>query len=105
MSNEQVTAVLELHFRDGVLTQAHEVINRIVAETAQQEGCLELAIVEDARDRHHIMLVERWRSTDDDKRYRAWRAGEGKITDLPDLLAKAPQLTRGTPPQWARHDS
>lgn len=100
----QVTALLELQFKVGALDPAREVLNRILAETAQQEGCLELSVIEDSRDPHHIVIVERWRSRDDDKAYRAWRAGDGKIVDLPDLLAHAPQLTRGTRPNWARHD-
>lgn len=96
----QATAILTLRFREGVLDQAQGVLNRILAETRQREGCLELSVVEDGREPHLVTIIERWRSVEDDKAYRAWRAGEGEIADLGPLLAEAPQLTRGTRPVW-----
>jgi quinol monooxygenase YgiN len=48
----------------------------------------------DEDDEAHWLIYELWETVEADEAYRAFRAGEGKITQLPPLLAAPPVKTR-----------
>ena len=50
----------------------------------------------DEDDDAHWIVYEVWESVAHDEAYRAFRAGDGKIVDLPPLLAAPPVKTRYT---------
>lgn len=89
------TAILDLRFKPESLDEAHQVINRILTETRAFDGCLGVTVIEDKDDPAHLVAVEEWESLEKDAAYRAWRAGDGAMTDLPALLAGAPSLIVG----------
>jgi hypothetical protein len=56
---------------------------------------LELKFKPEAVARAHWVIYEVWETVEDDEAYRAFRAGDdGKIADLPPLLAAPPVKTR-----------
>jgi hypothetical protein len=42
----------------------------------------------------HWLIYERWDTVEHDEAYRSFRAGEGRLTELPPLLAAPPVKTR-----------
>lgn len=91
-----VTAILDLQFKPDRVDDALALLRRILVDTRAFDGCESVTVVQDAADPAHILAVETWASLEHDAAYRRWRAGDGAITDLPELLAAAPKLTVAT---------
>ncbi|MGB3172181.1 MAG: antibiotic biosynthesis monooxygenase, partial [Rhodococcus sp. (in: high G+C Gram-positive bacteria)] len=72
------------------------VLARVLTETRAFDGCQGVDVLVDADNEAHWIAYERWDSAEADAKYREFRAGEGKITDLGPLLAGAPALTKYT---------
>jgi quinol monooxygenase YgiN len=89
-----ITVLLELKFKTESLTEAKEVFRRELAKTRAFKGNLVTDVLIDADDETHWVIYESWETVEDDDAYRSFRAGEGKITDLPPLLAAPPAKTR-----------
>lgn len=91
-----VTAILDVQFKPESLDEGLEVLRRELPRTRAFDGCESVTVVQDRDDPTRVLAVERWVSLDADAAYRTWRAGEGAITEMPSLVARAPRLTVGT---------
>jgi quinol monooxygenase YgiN len=91
-----VTVLLELKFKPESLSEGTEVFRRELVKTRAFDGNLATDVLVDEADPAHWVIYEIWASVEDDEAYRSFRAGEGKITDLPPLLAAPPVKTRYT---------
>lgn len=89
-----VTVLLELKFKPESVAEAREVFTRELVKTRAFKGSLVTDVLVDEDDEAHWIIYELWETVADDEAYRAFRAGEGKITDLPPLLAAPPVKTR-----------
>lgn len=89
-----VTVLLELKFKPESVTAAREVLRRALQDTRNFDGNLVTDVITDEADDAHWIIYERWESVEHDEAYRAFRAGAGKIVDLPGLLAAPPVKTR-----------
>ncbi|MDV3130208.1 antibiotic biosynthesis monooxygenase [Mycobacterium sp. 21AC1] len=89
-----VTVLLELKFKPDSVAAAREVFGKALQDTRNFEGNLVTDVIVDESDDAHWIIYERWDSVEHDEAYRAFRAGEGKIVDLPPLLAAPPVKTR-----------
>ncbi|ORB29978.1 putative quinol monooxygenase [Mycolicibacterium parafortuitum] len=89
-----VTVLLELRFKPESLADARDVFVRELQKTRSFQGALTVEVLVDEDDEAHWVIYEVWESVADDEAYRAFRAGEGKIVDLPPLLAAPPVKTR-----------
>ncbi|MET0702175.1 MAG: antibiotic biosynthesis monooxygenase [Mycobacterium sp.] len=89
-----VTVLLELKFKSESVTEAKDVFRRELVKTRAHAGNLVTDVLIDADDETHWVIYEVWETVEDDDAYRAFRAGDGKITDLPPLLAAPPVKTR-----------
>ena len=89
-----VTVLLELKFKPDSVVAAREVFGKALQATRNFEGNLVTDVIVDETDEAHWIIYERWESVEHDEAYRAYRAGEGKIVDLPPLLAAPPVKTR-----------
>jgi quinol monooxygenase YgiN len=89
-----VTVLLELKFKAESLAEATDVFRRELVKTRAFDGNLVTDVLVDEDDENHWVIYEVWASVADDEAYRSFRAGEGKITDLPPLLAAPPVKTR-----------
>jgi quinol monooxygenase YgiN len=90
-----VIALLELRLVSDTLTEGREVVHRVLEETRAFAGCVGVDVLVDAADETHLVAVETWESPEADAAYRAYRAGDGKVTDLGAFLAGAPVLVTG----------
>lgn len=91
-----VTVLLELKFKAESVAEATEVFRRELAKTRAFDGNLVTEVLVDEDDETHWVIYESWESVAHDEAYRSFRAGDGKITDLPALLAAPPVKTRYT---------
>jgi quinol monooxygenase YgiN len=89
-----VTVLLELKFKPESVATAREVMSSALKDTRAFGGNLATDVIVDEDDEAHWIIYERWESVEQDEAYRSFRAGEGKIVELPPLLAAPPVKTR-----------
>lgn len=85
-----VFVTLELTAVDGKVDQMKAVLAKALPDTRARKGCEFVTTHQDRANPNVILLVERWATMEDDAAYRAWRAGDGAITDMAGLVAAAP---------------
>jgi quinol monooxygenase YgiN len=91
-----VTVLLELKFKPEEVAAGRELMGRTLQVTRGFDGNLQTDVLVDEDDEAHWIIYEVWDSVEHDEAYRAFRAGEGKVTQLPPLLAAPPVKTRYT---------
>lgn len=89
-----ITVVLELRFKQEAVSAGRDVMGRALQDTRAFEGNLGTDVLVDEDDEAHWLIYELWDTVEHDEAYRAFRAGEGRLTELPALLAATPVKTR-----------
>lgn len=89
-----VTVTLELRFKPDAVAAGRELMRKTLKVTRAFEGNLRTDVLVDEDDEAHWLIYELWDTVETDEAYRAFRAGEGKVTALPPLLAAPPVKTR-----------
>jgi quinol monooxygenase YgiN len=89
-----VTVILELRFKPDEVAAGRELMGRALQDTRAFDGNLRTDVLVDEDDEAHWLIYELWESVDHDEAYRRFRAGEGKLTQLPPLLAAPSVKTR-----------
>jgi quinol monooxygenase YgiN len=89
-----VTVILELRFKPESVAAGRELMGRALQDTRAFDGNLRTDVLIDEDDDGHWLIYELWDTVDHDEAYRRFRAGEGKLTQLPPLLAAPPVKTR-----------
>jgi quinol monooxygenase YgiN len=89
-----VTVTLELKFKPEEVDAGRELMGRVLQDTRAFDGNVRTDVLIDEDDEAHWLIYEVWETVEADEAYRAFRAGEGKITQLPPLLAAPPVKIR-----------
>jgi quinol monooxygenase YgiN len=89
-----ITVILELRLKPEAVPAARELMRRTLQVTRAFEGNLGTDVLVDQDDETHWIINELWETVEHDDAYRRFRAGEGKVTELPPLLAAPPVKTR-----------
>ncbi|MGO9184880.1 putative quinol monooxygenase [Mycobacterium sp.] len=89
-----VTVILDLTFKPDAVAAARDVMGRALQDTRAFAGNLQTDVLVDEDDEAHWLIYELWDTVDHDEAYRTFRAGEGRLTELPPLLAAPPVKTR-----------
>jgi quinol monooxygenase YgiN len=89
-----VTVILELRLKPESVPAARDVMRRALQDTRAFDGNLGTDVLVDEDDEAHWLIYERWETVERDEAYRSFRAGEGRLTELPPLLAVPPVKTR-----------
>jgi quinol monooxygenase YgiN len=89
-----VTVVLELKLKPESVPAARDVMHRALHDTRAFDGNLGVDVLVDEDDDAHWLIFERWDTVEHDEAYRSFRAGDGRLTELPALLAAPPVKTR-----------
>ena len=84
-----ISVFLDLRLTPEGVTRAPAMLREILADTRAFKGCEGVDVLIDHQDPTHLILAERWASTEADAAYRQWRATYG-ATQLGTLLASAP---------------
>jgi len=89
-----VTVLFELRIKPDAVPAARDLMHRTLEVTRAYDGNLGIEVLVDADDEAHWMMYQLWDTVEHDEAYRNFRAGEGKVTELPPLLAAPPVKTR-----------
>ena len=89
-----VTVILELRVKPESVREAQNVMRRALQDTRAFEGNLRTDVLVNEDDEAHWIIYELWDSVEHDEAYRSFRAGEGRLSELPPLLAAPPVKTR-----------
>src|SRR5271154_5560571 len=89
-----VMVLLELRFKPDEVAAGRELMGRTLQDTRAFDGNLQTDVLVDDDDDAHWIIYEVWDSVEHDGASRAFRGGEGKVTQLPPLLAAPPVKTR-----------
>jgi quinol monooxygenase YgiN len=89
-----VTVILELKFKPESVAAGRDVMGRALQDTRAFDGNLRTDVLVDEDDDAHWLIYEIWDTVEHDEAYRRFRAGDGRITDLPPLLAEPPVKKR-----------
>lgn len=89
-----ITVILELRLKPESVPQARDVMRRALLDTRAFDGNLGTDVLVDEDDEGHWLVYERWDTVAHDEAYRGFRASEGRITELPALLAAPTIKTR-----------
>jgi quinol monooxygenase YgiN len=89
-----VTVILELRFKPESVAAGRELMGRALQDTRAFDGNIRTDVLIDEDDEGHWLIYELWESVDHDEAYRRFRAGEGKLAQLPPLLAAPAVKTR-----------
>jgi quinol monooxygenase YgiN len=89
-----VTVLLELRLKPDAVAAARDLMSRTLQDTRAFDGNLGTDVLVDADDDAHWIIYELWASVEHDEAYRRFRAGEGRVAELPPLLAVPPVKTR-----------
>lgn len=91
-----ITVILELRFQPESVAAGRDLMGRALQDTRAFAGNLQTDVWVDEDDEAHWLIYEVWDSVEHDEAYRRFRAGEGRLTELPPLLAAPPVKTRYT---------
>jgi quinol monooxygenase YgiN len=89
-----ITVILELRLKPEAVSEARDVMRRALKDTRAFAGNLGTEVFVDQDDDTHWIVNEVWESVEHDEAYRRFRAGDGRIAELPPLLAAPPVKTR-----------
>jgi quinol monooxygenase YgiN len=89
-----ITVILELRLKPEAVPAARDLMRRTLQVTRAFEGNLGTEVLVDQDDEAHWLINELWETVEHDEAYRKFRAGEGRVTELPPLLAAPPVKTR-----------
>jgi quinol monooxygenase YgiN len=89
-----VTVLLELRLKPEAVPAARDLMRRTLEVTRAFAGNLGTDVLVDEDDEGHWIINELWESVEHDEAYRNFRAGEGRVVELPPLLAAPPVKTR-----------
>lgn len=87
-----IHVTLELTAADGKADEMIAVLKKHLPDTRARQGNEFVTVHRDQDEPNKIVLIERWATREDDDAYRAWRAGEGAITDMAGLVGGAPVI-------------
>ena len=89
-----ITVILELRLKPESVPAARDLMRRTLQDTRAFDGNLGTDVLVDQDDEAHWIVYELWESVEHDEAYRKFRASEGRVTELPPLLAAPPVKTR-----------
>ena len=89
-----ITVILELRLKPESVPAARDLMRRALQDTRAFDGNLGTDVLVDEDDEAHWLIYELWDTVEHDEAYRSFRAGEGRLAELPALLAAPPVKTR-----------
>lgn len=87
-----ILVLLEIEAKDGRLDEMVHVLAGSLVDTRARPGCESVTVHRDPERPNTVLLVERWATREDDDAYRAWRAGDGAVTEMGPLVAGRPSI-------------
>lgn len=92
-----LVAIVDFHIRPDRREQALALFEAMLSQTRVRDGALSIEWLQDREDPDRWTLYEVWESAAHESAYREYRAGEGALPELREVLAGAPTLWRFDP--------
>lgn len=92
-----IIAIVDFRIRPERREQALAVFESVLAQTRVFPGAEGIEWLQDRDEPERWTLYERWESPEHELAYRAYRAGEGAVPELGEVLAGPPALWRFDP--------
>lgn len=89
---DDVLVTLELHFTPGAIEPFVAGLPSLLEQTRRQPGFVAIAAHRHHDDADRLILVERWNSVADYRRYLQMRIASGLFTELGAILAAPPRI-------------
>ncbi|MCP2636335.1 antibiotic biosynthesis monooxygenase [Microbacterium sp. HD4P20] len=87
-------AIVDFHIAAHRVDRARELFGPLLDQTRAFPGAERIDWLVDRDDPCAWTLYERWRSADDEQAYRNWRAADGAVPELAQVLDARPGLRR-----------
>ena len=65
----KIHVVADLRFRDNYLEEVLQLLNKMVNDTRQEEGCVSYELVQDLKDKGRFFTIEVWENQQDIDRH------------------------------------
>ena len=88
-----ITVLLQLTAKPGEGDALAAALDAFLPDTRAFEGSLGVEELRDLDNRDNLVVLERWRSRDDQAAYSAWRAEQGALGSIAELLAGRPAMS------------
>ncbi|MFT4307006.1 MAG: antibiotic biosynthesis monooxygenase family protein [Microbacterium sp.] len=85
---------MEFRIRADRRGQAHALFATMLAQTSTFAGAERIEWIQDREDPEAWTIYEEWASPEAELAYRGFRAAEGAVPELAEVLAAAPSLRR-----------
>lgn len=82
------TVLVELALRPDRLHDADEIIRQTLVATARADGNEGLEVIVDDADPTRVIILARWRTTEDHDAYAAWRQTPEGAHDLNSIITR-----------------
>lgn len=92
-----IVAIVDFRIRPDRREQARALFEAMLSQTRAWDGAESIEWLQDRDDPNRWTLYERWISTEHEGAYRAFRAGEGAMPELREVLSGVPTLWRFDP--------
>ena len=89
-----IVAIVEFHIARDRVEQARALFGPMLDQTRAFPGAERIDWLVDRGDPQAWTLYEEWRSAEDEQAYRDWRAADGAVPELAEVLDARPGLRR-----------
>jgi len=85
-----VTVLATLKLKPGMAEAVLGGLKGLLPDTRAYQGCQSIKIVQDLDNPDTVALVEEWENRSDHEAYLAWRAEQGELDKMAEVLAEPP---------------
>ena len=89
-----LTVLVGIKAKPGQGDEVAAVVERLLPETREYDGCLGADALRDLDDPDAVLLLERWRDEDSHAAYGRWRAEQGAFAEHLGEIAAGPTTVR-----------
>ena len=87
-----VKVILEVQAKPECVDELKATFEAILPDTRSYTGCIEVKVLANQDDPENLILLEQWQTRADYEAYVAWRAEQGTLESLGELMASAPSI-------------
>ena len=82
--------ILEAKAKSEEVSKLQSLLLALLPDTREQQGCLDIDLYVDTNDTDKLVLVERWETLKQYKKYRLWRIKSGVMEKLSSMFIGPP---------------
>jgi quinol monooxygenase YgiN len=87
-----VYVVIDMQVKPEAIEQMKAGLMQALPETGAYDGCESVALVTDAADPNHLLIIDKWESAAHYEKYHAWRTESGTMDAFMAALTGEPSI-------------